>query len=89
MDPSKFLCLTFTNKAANELKDRLRGLLGTLNVPVWAGTFHAFGAWMLRRESRRIGYPPTFAIYDEFGPEIPYRSVSRTWALRGSGEGKA
>ncbi len=65
VDPSRILCLTFTNKAANEMKMRLQGLLGTRNVPVWAGTFHSFGAWLLRREAHRLGHPSSFAIYDE------------------------
>ncbi|HOM29129.1 MAG TPA: UvrD-helicase domain-containing protein [Deltaproteobacteria bacterium] len=64
-EPSGILCLTFTNKAAQELKERIRQLLGAESIPVWAGTFHAFGAWMLRREAHRIGFPPSFAIYDE------------------------
>jgi len=65
VDASSILCLTFTNKAAGEMKERLRFLLGKHDIPVWSGTFHAFGAWMLRREAHRIGYPATFVIYDE------------------------
>lgn len=63
--PSEILCLTFTNKAAGGMKDRLRSILDTDDILVWAGTFHAFGAWLLRREAYRIGYPSSFAIYDE------------------------
>jgi DNA helicase-2/ATP-dependent DNA helicase PcrA len=65
VSPREILCLTFTNKAAGEMKDRLRAILGEDEVPVWAGTFHAFGAWFLRREAFRISYPSSFAIYDE------------------------
>lgn len=65
VDADRILCLTFTNKAAGEMKERLKGLLRHHDIPVWAGTFHSFGAWMLRREARRIGYPAAFAIYDE------------------------
>ncbi len=65
VDANQILCLTFTNKAAGEMKERLRFLLGKHDIAVWAGTFHAFGAWMLRREAHRIGYPATFVIYDE------------------------
>jgi len=64
VSPKEILCLTFTNKAAGEMKDRLRAILGE-EAPVWAGTFHAFGAWFLRQEASRIGYPSSFAIYDE------------------------
>ncbi|HPI93972.1 MAG TPA: 3'-5' exonuclease, partial [Deltaproteobacteria bacterium] len=65
VDANRILCLTFTNKAAGEMKERLKGLMKTHDLPVWAGTFHSFGAWLLRREARRIGYPAGFAIYDE------------------------
>ena len=65
IEASQILCLTFTNKAAGEMKERLRFLLGKHDITVWAGTFHAFGAWMLRREAHRISYPATFVIYDE------------------------
>jgi DNA helicase-2/ATP-dependent DNA helicase PcrA len=47
------------------MKERLRQLLGKHDIAVWAGTFHSFGAWMLRREAHRIGYPAAFVIYDE------------------------
>jgi DNA helicase II / ATP-dependent DNA helicase PcrA len=65
VNPYKILCLTFTNKAANEMKLRLQTLLGQGDIPVWAGTFHSFGARFLRFEAGRIGYPSSFAIYDE------------------------
>jgi DNA helicase-2/ATP-dependent DNA helicase PcrA len=65
VNPYRILCLTFTNKAANEMKQRLRTLLGKGDIVVWAGTFHAFGARFLRYEAGRIGYPSSFAIYDE------------------------
>jgi DNA helicase II / ATP-dependent DNA helicase PcrA len=65
VSPREILCLTFTNKAAGEMKDRLRSILGEDDVPVWAGTFHAFGAWFLRQEAFRVGYPANFVIYDE------------------------
>ena len=65
VEAGHILCLTFTNKAAGEMKERLRSLIGREDIAVWAGTFHAFGAWMLRREAHRIGFPSTFVIYDE------------------------
>ncbi len=65
VSPSRILCLTFTNKAALEMKLRLQKLLGKGDIQVWAGTFHAFGAWFLRHEAHRIDYPSAFAIYDE------------------------
>ena len=62
--PAQILCLTFTNKAAGEMKLRLASMLGVESVSVWAGTFHAFGAWLLRHEAPRIDYPRSFVIYD-------------------------
>lgn len=63
--PAEILCLTFTNKAAAEMKQRLLKIVGTADVNVWAGTFHAFGARFLRHEAHLIGYPRSFIIYDE------------------------
>ena len=63
--PSEILCLTFTNKAAAEMKQRLHMIIGRDDVNVWAGTFHAFGARFLRHEAHLIGYPRSFVIYDE------------------------
>ncbi|NLW69070.1 MAG: UvrD-helicase domain-containing protein, partial [Bacteriovoracaceae bacterium] len=65
ISPREILCLTFTNKAAGEMKERLKTILGRGDMLPWAGTFHAFGAWLLRQEAHRIGYPPSFVIYDE------------------------
>jgi DNA helicase II / ATP-dependent DNA helicase PcrA len=64
INPHRILCLTFTNKAAGEMKARLNIMLGDASSGLWAGTFHSFGAWMLRREAHRKGYPQSFTIYD-------------------------
>ncbi|HHO76306.1 MAG TPA: ATP-dependent DNA helicase PcrA [Deltaproteobacteria bacterium] len=63
--PSEILCLTFTNKAAAEMKNRLNTIVGSDGSSVWAGTFHAFGARFLRHEAYLLGYPSSFVIYDE------------------------
>jgi DNA helicase-2/ATP-dependent DNA helicase PcrA len=63
--PWHVLAVTFTNKAAGEMKDRLEALLGTQASELWVQTFHAFGARFLRREAARAGLPPSFAIYDD------------------------
>src|SRR5579863_256231 len=61
------LAVTFTNKAASQMKERLRDLLvrrGKAYDDPWVGTFHAFSAWLLRRETKRLGLPRDFKIFD-------------------------
>lgn len=63
--PWNALAITFTNKAAGELKERLRAMLGdTLGGDVNASTFHSACVRMLRRDAERIGFPKSFTIYD-------------------------
>ena len=60
----EILAITFTNKAANELKDRIRAKLGSLSDSIWAGTFHSVCGRILRRNAERIGYSSSFTVYD-------------------------
>ena len=62
--PWRIMAITFTNKAAGELKDRLSAMLGESGGEVWASTFHSTCARMLRRDGERLGYSPKFTIYD-------------------------
>lgn len=62
--PWQILAITFTNKAAGELKDRLEAMLGTQAADIWASTFHSCCARILRRYGELIGYSSHFTIYD-------------------------
>ena len=62
--PSHILALTFTNKAAKEMKERIGALLFEEVVPLWIGTFHSICARILRFEAEHIGYTSNFTIYD-------------------------
>ena len=62
--PWRVMAITFTNKAAGELKDRLCQMLGQEGAEVWASTFHSSCARILRRDGDRLGYTSHFTIYD-------------------------
>ena len=62
--PWRVMAITFTNKAAGELKDRLCSMLGPGGEEVWASTFHSSCARILRRDGDRLGYTSHFTIYD-------------------------
>ena len=65
VDPFNILALTFTNKAAQEMKERIGKIIGYNEARnIWMGTFHSVFARILRTESEKIGYPSNFTIYD-------------------------
>ncbi len=64
VDPGSILAVTFTNKAAGEMRHRVRSLLGREPAGMWIGTFHSIGARLLRRHAHLVGWSPSFTIYD-------------------------
>ena len=64
IDPFNILALTFTNKAAREMKDRIAMIVGDEAKNLWMGTFHSVFAKILRIEAEKLGYTSNFTIYD-------------------------
>ncbi len=64
VDPFSILSLTFTNKAAREMRNRIENLVGPAAKSLWMGTFHSVFARILRQEAEKLGYPSNFTIYD-------------------------
>ena len=80
VDPREIIAVTFTNKAAREMRERLHRLLEERGKHLLAGTFHSLGMRILRRDGERLGYPPDFTILDTDDQE---RIIKRRMARDG------
>ena len=65
VDPFNILAVTFTNKAAEEMRNRVASMLGAESAGAWVSTFHSMGSTILRRHIESLGYPGSFVIYDD------------------------
>jgi len=79
--PWNIIAITFTNKAANELKDRLSNMLGPEAQDIWAMTFHSACCRILRRDIDRLGYDRSFTIYDTSDSERIMKDVIKDMGL--------
>ena len=81
VDPFNILSLTFTNKAAREMKERIASVQGTEARSLWMGTFHSIFARLLRSEAPKLGYPSNFTIYDTTDSKSLIKAIIKEQSL--------
>ncbi len=81
VDPFHILVLTFTNKAAKEMRNRITTVIGPEAKNIWMGTFHSVFAKILRVEAQHIGYPNNFTIYDTDDSKSLLKAILKEMSL--------
>lgn len=81
VDPFNILSLTFTNKASQEMRKRIEGIIGKDARNLWMGTFHSVFAKILRFEGKRLGYSSDFSIYDTTDSKSLIRTIVKEQGL--------
>src|SRR6202012_2247667 len=81
VDAFNILVLTFTNKAAREMRERIMHVVGAEAKNIWMGTFHSVFAKLLRVEADKIGYPNNFTIYDTDDSKSVIRAILKEMSL--------
>ena len=81
VDPFNILVLTFTNKAAKEMRNRIISVVGSEAKNIWMGTFHSVFAKILRVEANKIGYPNNFTIYDTDDSKSLIKTILKEMSL--------
>ena len=81
VEPWRILAITFTNKAAEELKTRLSAMLGEAGADVWASTFHSACVKILRRDAERLGFQSSFTIYDTADSQSLIKHILRDFDI--------
>ncbi|HIX53520.1 MAG TPA: UvrD-helicase domain-containing protein, partial [Candidatus Sphingobacterium stercoripullorum] len=81
VDPFNILVLTFTNKAAKEMRERISTVVGSEAKNIWMGTFHSVFARILRSQADKLGYPRNFTIYDTDDTKSLLRTIIKEMNL--------